>query len=391
MQHWDLYIDESGDFGSLADTPIDRRRPGDDDVVVAGVLMDRTSETWSEKALRRSLVGVAPWLPRPLHMAHVNRCAMHAVALVAARRRVDGPDDETIAAAKRCVDAMRSGDGDLYRRVAARVRKGETPRIGEVVALDRFVDEVESADRKAIMRLVRSTQRTLQARIRAAIGDAIAQEHGHWVVATEAVPGGDRIRGDEVSDRYLGLLVELVARCADQLTASGGEHTLHVSALTRDVFDAGTGLRRRLHADVVRRQLVPRLGAPGTDGAFRIRRADGDSQVTVHIGPCESWTADVHPLHVCADVAANTMRGAIRRTDLAAMAESAQRRMGLYLRVESLPNVATGGTPGACVARARVGAGAGPSMECARPLARAQAEAWMKWYEQAPMQWEGTA
>lgn len=274
-----LFIDESGDFDAATDTH-----------VVAGLLLVGSPPGTNPAELRRTLRGLAPLLPWPLHARVYNHPVALGLAALARGGHAAARDALDVSLARLAVaarDALAPAHGALLAEVDAAFAAGRDPRDAALRELNRGLRLAAPDVHDELERLARRVPAALR-RVAAALG-AGADQPCLAVAAARCAPG-DAGQGDP----YLSLLAVLVERAARVLVLAELADELHVRPLGRDVLDPVLGRRAPLHV---------RHFGPLQE---RLRAARIPLRVVPQ--PVARYDADVHPLLVLADFGANRLR-----------------------------------------------------------------------------------
>lgn len=356
MAVWRLFIDESGDFGPLWSEPLDNTR--NDHVVVAGWLID--TDGFSEVALGRVVDGLASWLPRPIHAAHLHLASLHALSIVnphsnRARRAVERIQPSVRDAASRLTARWRRGvvddlsyDAqvrDTTKRAESKLREGTLPKIEDLKILERALNASPPEDRDALIAIKGETQAILSSIIKDRIYPLVSEGKAIIIASSETCLG-DALPKHE-GDRYLTLLAELLVRVVDLLTARGGEHEVRLNILRRNVYDAAVGFKTPLRNATVNEIL---------------HALSGNTTPCRHVRLCIEaicgYEQQTPATLILADFFANRVRRATMsmRSGLCGISNDVLRFTGLPLHDEAnRTTIATSGEGAALVERARAG------------------------------------
>lgn len=309
MSTWRLFLDESGDFG--ATWPDVDDNPGQQRVAIAGWMVDTQADGYSELQLKASLARVAPWLPRPLHAAHLARPSLHVLAVHQPakgrqRRAVDRLQPAVRAAAETAVALWSSHTRDAMRRALEALRRGRLPEIRTLNPLEHSLRALGERERFAIAHLVNTGTAQLARVIQQEIRPLHQNGHAHLIAVSESVPF-DALQRTTAGDRYLTLLSPLLLRAVDLLLARGGTHTVYLRILGRDVYDVDNEMPCPLHRTILRR-IVTRMSPEGDHFST--------PQGSVNLQPemVYRYNEATPPELVLADFFANRTRPALRNT-----------------------------------------------------------------------------
>lgn len=304
---WRLYIDESGKFDD-----------DEDEVAVAGMLVDSAVSATTWPALRRSLEAAWPGFTWPLHAWLTNRWC--TTVLCAARTKPGALD---VQESHDALDALQVLEQHAAQALAVALRaldEGREPGSRVLDALELCL-EVHAGDLAVSLQSTAQQRRerimALAAWIAAQAGAASGSPATLLVASSEERTGACL----GAPDRYLELLAALLDRAATVLARFDGSHEVTLHVCTRDVYDTTIARQRPLHST--------HIGAC----ARRARRTD---TVRFIVGSIHEWTSHAHPGLVLADLAANRARHALGPSGLAA-AERALSPLGWALRSGAPP------------------------------------------------------
>jgi hypothetical protein len=283
MAEWQLFVDESGDFGK-----------NDDIVCVAGFLLPAAADMGAGN-LRHALAQLAPAMPWPPHTAHLSKPSMWLLsAHVEAECRGVAPESDVVAATAMLKGAHPVATAEAIRRL----RRGKRPAIDLLRALDQHL---RSADRVLFQRWVNRGRTALTA-MRVVTAATVAFARGivgaplpALVAAGEAAIQGEGDRHDlqRTSRRYLGLLDALLSHLRSVVGGNGDRHVVHIHVLERDIYD-----EQRRASMPLRPQNVRDLPAV----------ADVSDSVTLIVDATPAYDYSTHPALVLADFVAFSTR-----------------------------------------------------------------------------------
>ncbi len=240
LQRWQLYVDESGDFGEPRST-----------VSVTGILIQPAASVPDEE-VRRRLMDAVPGQPWPLHAAHLRNEIWYLLSRDSGH---DLPSDEARA-------LLGQHAPDLVRQVRDEVQSGELPRIRTLVALKVILERHAPALGRRISTRAFGAYRRLLSAVAEVLRDAPSMR---VIIASEAWPDEPKPRGPfqrrrlEAS-RYDAVLEALLQRCADYLWRMSGAHGVSLLVSGRGTVDVRRGEFREMQVADVRR--VVRRVAP---------------------------------------------------------------------------------------------------------------------------------
>jgi hypothetical protein len=371
MEHWSLFVDESGDF----DDP-------EDDVVVAGLLLSEERHPRLARRLRRALDEAVPEVPWPIHARLTRQPVMFA--LWPYRRAAEDLEavHPLVAAA---IAAGRAEAGEALERALEALRQERAPAHEDLLALDRALARRAPAAHGYLLRRASATRAAL-ARVAAWLAP---EETSALAPAALFFPAGETIRGDAIprdasGDRYLTVLEALFQRVADALLALGGSHQVNVCPLSRRVSIRDVPGARR--DPFLRPEHIAGAMARVTSPERRLAR--GEAWVRLNPGPVPHFDESVHPALVIADFLSNLAYGMIpRHWPLARLLERLRDRVLLPVETRpGLPNPAASGRARALLDSVRGGRGEDPGSldePGVRPWAREQALLWKAAIEEA--------
>lgn len=349
MQSWDLFIDESGDFGTT-----DGRTP--DTVVVGGVLVRRHDPRMRGEGLRRSLKWTLPFLPWPLHANRINQVVVLPIACAGHPK----------------VDADTRRDAEEVVAWWSRSHLAPLARARDAVARGEYPDYADARALRAALRKQTKTWLRWQHRSEQVFGllVAVARDYGA-VEAPDALAPWTAIVAGEVAPRS----VEMGERYADLL----------VAAVQRAVDLLGLGPRAELTVHPGGRHVRP--GAYLTPSLVRAWVAAGviaPAGVSIVIAPVDHADGNrrLDPRHVFADFVCNRAYQLLRgrpTTTLDEYAAGLEERTGHRVWTGTRrprSHLAAGGAPFTWLSGARRGGGAPPQPPDERVWAWAQALTW---------------
>ena len=294
--NWELFVDESGNFGSARD-----------DISVCGVLARADLPGLRPDSLRVALERVAPWLPWPPHVAHLNTIVLIPLAFVAAHERGVLADPGRAPSTVRRLARQRPAE---VASALDALRAHALPEYDDLEALRGPFAHLNKGTRMYWSEIANETRAyygRLLAGLAASPLDGAAPPH-IFVVTSGETRRGDA--GATADARYRESIEALFERIGDIVDRFDGEHRVRLNVSQLDVYEPILGRRVKLHVrhlgEIVRR-LSPELGdrvrlVPATVSAY--------------------FTPDVHPAFVLADLVANRARPVLARSVPLARAEA---------------------------------------------------------------------
>lgn len=383
MGIWRLFLDESGNFG--APWPDSDTHPGQDRVAIAGWMVDTAAEDYSEQQLEASLAGVAPWLPRPLHAAHLARpslnvLAVHQPARGRQQRAVARTEPALRSAVTKAVELWFSHARDTMKQALSDLDRGRLPDIPTLRTLDQALNALDAHGRHAVASLVNTGMEQLARVVQQEIRPLHQNGHAHLIAVSESVPF-DALP-ETAGDRYLTLLSPLLLRVVDLLLARGGEHTVYLRVLGRAVYDVENTMQRPLHHTILS-GLVARV-SPG-DGPF----STPQGSVTLRPERVYRYNEATPPELVLADFFANRSRHALRNTYSLENVNALSNDYMLlpFLDAEGRATLAASGVAHERIEQVRSQNTSPPWPENVRCWAREQSEEWETRVARSQHQW----
>jgi len=294
---WDLFIDESGDFSDP-----------DDEVVVAGLLIQGDTLGSYPAQLRASLKIAAPDLPWPLKASDLNLPVLFALARASrsgtttASGRSDavtsvvvGHLRQTAAAdVERVVGDLRAGRRAPYEMLARLDHLAQQKR-EQYIALRSLAGESAVQIGRLIRALADQTRVTPSAVVLAACGETVRGD-----ISASAAAGAD-----PETRRYLDLLRWVVARAVDIVSRYAGGQEIHLNVLERSVTEEILGQTRRT-------ALHLRHVGPLIREVERVCSGSSATRVGIKLDQVSVYDERMHPALVLADFVANRVRRSLR-------------------------------------------------------------------------------
>ena len=217
-QYWNCFVDESGDLDA-----------GDDEVLLAGVLLPARDDPFLSARLREAIRQVAPLVPWPFHRWLATKpCIYPLWREQRPRVELDAAVDD---ACRRALIVWEKHRSELLGELRQLCRVGEEPEPGQLRTLRRVL---KKADRQGFERLLQYSQNTCQAVARrpAELVEAKWPDRRSGLVfmVGEESAGAN---ADDDEGRYFGLLVRLLQRVRDVLELQDGEQVVSVEAASR--------------------------------------------------------------------------------------------------------------------------------------------------------------
>lgn len=346
MDTWQLFIDESGSFGSRAEPNL-----------VTGLLVN---EPWNDElptALHGALHDGLPLVPYPPHATDLRI----PVSRVAAARLYGEPRttrDEAVARRLAAVaDAIRTSDSAAPQGFCMALDEGSWPDQGRLRRCDSWLRAAHPEHHALLRGLVDEQDAAMRS-----LFDCLAKHYGPqrcFVVGAANEVSNAPIDDTPDPDLYLQLLEALFERLVALLRSrSGPIRVVRIHAAVRNVRRGFVAARKtsplsmQALADVARRALqfpIEGVPTPGVPSVLRF---------VAHEPKSANSDAKVHPGVVLADYLSNRLWGAIQaHADWATLREGAIRRFSLDVRAVAatlapagpLPAIASDGLARAAV------------------------------------------
>lgn len=333
---WWLYVDESGNFAKTTDH-----------VVVAGLLIKEQATAAGQATLKVTLHGAAPHVPWPLHASRIKIPIMHALWA-----RQKGPkhcSTQLAATSASALETLTEYEEARLRRVETAFIKRRQPRWNDLTELDTTLARVAPH--------IYVTLSDIAAEVLANIRHVLRTLAQHWlkndealvVCCSEPLPG-EAAPPSGIGDRYLIMLETMLERLRDFAGWGGGEHTINVRVLRRDVRDPALGMATSLHVRHLQ-QIVRNLTSSN-----QVSRHDSVDRVSLKPIDTPSFDEAAHPGFILADLIANLLRRAMFNSGNLVRVNMGAKRMiafPLLCGIASMPTIVATGALRRCVARAR--------------------------------------
>jgi hypothetical protein len=238
VHHWQLFVDESGDFSS------------EENVVVAGVLLDKRKSYPHARGIQMALQHQLPHVPWPFHTTHLMRplsqvvwhaATNHATAYHLPVFDIPGETEGRLELVEQVIGRLRQNEETrvLFDQQVHRVRQGAFPRRGALIECEQTL----SAQQRSSLRDFAQVDLRLAIRYLEQLARRFARrrplDKGLYVFAT-----GEERKGSSYGlacatpplDRYLSLLSVLLERVVETLLWHGGQHEVALLAQGRTVF-----------------------------------------------------------------------------------------------------------------------------------------------------------
>ena len=364
VRSWGLFLDESGQFDQA-----------DDEVVIAGLLVELGAAGTHHAALRRAIVGCTSGVPWPPRAADLARPVLFALLVRVGRQRAgetgEGPGEAEAAAEALSVRLATLARED-YRAAIRALEEGRRPPRDALLRLDRLA-RVQAGREWQSVRAIADTARVGLARVFAA---ALSQRSGGPPRHLFLVGGGETRHeaaspADEGTRRYLDLLELVAVRALDVIARLDGRHTIFAYVLDRGIVHPGLGVPARLHRPVVQEVFArarERVGIPG-------------GRVMLEVVSTPRYDRQVDARLVLADLVANQLRWVMRGDPSLVTLE---RRLAVRVPWParsgrpSASHIAAAGTAQERIEAVRRREAPPPWCPGARPWAVEQAEEWVR-------------
>jgi hypothetical protein len=288
---WTLFVDESGDFSSVADA-----------VCIAGVLVWSEAPGVGSRELLASLRRALPGLPWPLHASVLNQPSYVAIVLERERRCrgafPEGLPPDVAEAALAAVEFLQLAEPESIRTALEALLAGRKLPYEELERMSRRLWR----ERWKACRALDRHERRAWAFVRE-LGESLSEDGPGGGPRAVLVTAAETLDGDGGADtdaRYFGLLEALLDRTAAMLERAGGRHLVCVRALGRDVREPLLGRRIPLRPQHV-----------GTV----IHRLPARARVRLLASEVARFSPEVEFPFVLADFASNRARRVLRPSE----------------------------------------------------------------------------
>ncbi|MBI4612621.1 MAG: hypothetical protein HY720_03335 [Planctomycetes bacterium] len=357
---WALYVDESGDFASFADSPI-----------VAGLLFHGGGPAVGDGAVRSALESAAPDVPWPIHGWLLRRVVMYALwpHTRELQGRLCAPEF-----ARKAVEFLEREAPDAFSRAVGALLSGgqKEPKEPDLRTLERALESRQPAIHGALWREMVRVRNLVTS-----VLSVVAAAETYLFAAGEAIRGDAIPESPDAGDRYLTLLACLFERVALALAYNGGKHRVDLHVLWRRLREETLGRDVRLHIAGVAKAAREAAGRPDREFQW------GKGSVRLNPAQVVGFSPTVRASYVLADLAAGEARSVLASmsASLADVRQELHERLGVPIHFDS-PDLTHAAASGLAQAHVAIAVRGEPAPENAlsdpsiRIWAREQAICW---------------